>query len=240
MWCKGIVPVPLLFFHNFWATNHVKRHLWGYRSKLPCYSSPSPCTLALEQSYFLLPCWSTVAGSQGQCCFWGRGLCREDPELLLMWAEALIENRASWFSFFLSSRDHPDSELWNRTNYIHSHRETECELNFRSIQASLHPSRSSCFQFCFGTLYWEAEGSVFRKVIGVFWSILWGNNCSVTSLCFYIWASLWERNRFFLWNQETVFSMSRDHVFNTYPSHPISILMVPDFRSSLPLYCKHK
>lgn len=73
----------------------------------------------------------------------------------------------------------------------------ERELNFRGAQASLHPSRSSCCHFHSGRLYWEAEHLVFRKGIWAFWSFLWENNCSVTSLCFYIWGSLWERNYFF-------------------------------------------
>lgn len=135
--------------------------------------------------------------------------------------------------FFLISCDHPDPELWNSTNYIHSCRETECELNFRSIQASLHPRKSSCFQFCIGTLYWEAEGSVFRKVIGIFWSFLWGNNCSVTSLCFYTWANLWERNRFFLWNQETVFSQWAEITFSTCT--PLTLFQFLWFLISIPL-----
>lgn len=54
-------------------------------------------------------------------------------------------------------------------------------------------------------LCWDTilGGQVFRKVIGAFWSFLWGNNCSVTSLCFSAWAL--GKKLVFLRSQETVF-----------------------------------
>lgn len=153
-----------------------------------------------------------------------------------MWTEAPVENWATWMCFELAVTILTPSSETALITFTPIGKLFKWALNFRGAQASLHPSESPCFQFCARTLYREAEGSVFSKVIELF-----GAFCGAALwlvLGFSIWTSFWARKCFFFESRKQCFLNEQKSYFQQSPFHPISLHIVPDFHSSLHLHCK--